>query len=251
MIFSDSPSLKFWEVFATIGFALVLLGVVIEGVEHFVKFKKGEAKRRHLIEKIGWFILVGGLSMELLGDQMAKRISRRQNAELEREAGDARKDAAEAMKQTEGLRSNNLVLTIQLEEIRKGKVSLNRIISKEGSNFLTSALRSIAPLNVEIARSLYLGNEGWTLADQIRDIFTNAGCNVKYVVSPQRTYGVACIWNESKYSAGDFETNGLVRVNITDRIAKELGQQDVHEFLGWTTNFSGDLKILVGQRTLF
>ncbi len=37
---SDAFWLKFWEWFATIGFILVIVGVVIEGVEHFKKFAK-------------------------------------------------------------------------------------------------------------------------------------------------------------------------------------------------------------------
>jgi len=85
--------LKIWEVCASIGFWLVIIGVVVEGVEHFVKFpRKDSLKKRH-IEKIGWLILVAGLAMEFFGQHQAKRIADRESARLTKEAAQARKEA--------------------------------------------------------------------------------------------------------------------------------------------------------------
>src|SRR6266850_971314 len=99
---SDSYWLKFWEVFATIGFLLVILGVVLEGAGYFTNWFKDEANRLR-IGRFGWFILVGGLSMEFLGEHKAKRIADRENARLTGEA-------AEANERSKGLESTNLVL---------------------------------------------------------------------------------------------------------------------------------------------
>jgi hypothetical protein len=96
---SDALWLKIWGVVASIGFLIVIIGVVIEGVEHFRKFPKKEHGQQKRIEKFGWFLVVVGLAMEFLGDQAAKRISDREAARLNNEAGDARKDAGEAIKQ--------------------------------------------------------------------------------------------------------------------------------------------------------
>jgi len=87
--------LKIWEAVATVGFIIVIIGVIIEGVEHFRKFSKKEHARKLHIEKIGWLLVVGGLAMEFLGDHAAKRISNRETARLNKEAGNAEKEAAQ------------------------------------------------------------------------------------------------------------------------------------------------------------
>jgi len=96
---SDALWLKIWGMFAAIGFVLVIIGVIIEGVEHFKKFPRKEQARKLQIEKIGWFIVVVGLAMEFLGDNAAKRISDREAARLNKEAGDARVTAGNAEKE--------------------------------------------------------------------------------------------------------------------------------------------------------
>jgi hypothetical protein len=87
---SDLSWLRFWETFETLGFFLVLLGVIFEGVEHWVKFPKRETARKKRLEKKAWFVLVVGLAIEIVGDNMAKRISDSENARLNNEAADAR-----------------------------------------------------------------------------------------------------------------------------------------------------------------
>jgi hypothetical protein len=114
---SDALWLRIWGVFAAIGFIIVIIGVVIEGVEHFKQFQKKEHARKLQIEKLGWFLVVVGLGMEFLGDNAAKRISDRESARLNKEAGDARKDAGAAVERAgianeraALLESDNLVL---------------------------------------------------------------------------------------------------------------------------------------------
>jgi uncharacterized membrane protein len=99
MSFSDTLWLKIWSTTAVIGFLIVIIGVVIEGVEHFKKFSKKDRVRKLKIEKFGWFLVVIGLAMEFLGDHAAKRISNRETARLNRDAGEARKEAGNAIKQ--------------------------------------------------------------------------------------------------------------------------------------------------------
>jgi hypothetical protein len=112
----DSWWLTFWEWFATIGFLLVIVGCIIEGVEHFCKFKRGEAHRRKGIEKLGWLILVAGLAMEFLGDKRAKRIADRENIRLTNEAAQASEDASKANERaalaTELAKSNELQVAV-------------------------------------------------------------------------------------------------------------------------------------------
>jgi hypothetical protein len=105
----DSRWLSIWEWCGSIGFLLVILGCVIEGVEHFIKFKRGESPKRKGIEKIGWLILVAGLAMEFIGDKRAKRISDRENRRLSVEAAEARKDAGKANERAAHLESTNLL----------------------------------------------------------------------------------------------------------------------------------------------
>jgi hypothetical protein len=93
----DTSWLKFWEGFATVGFILVIVGVIIEGVE-FTRWVKDEHARKK-IEKLGWLVLVVGLGIEFLGGHKAKIITDWQNARLNQEAGQAQKEAGKAFKQ--------------------------------------------------------------------------------------------------------------------------------------------------------
>jgi uncharacterized membrane protein len=91
---SDAFWLNVWGTVAAIGFIIVIIGVIIEGVEHFKKFPRTENARKLQIEKIGWFLVVAGLAMEFLGDHAAKRISDREGARLNEEAANARLETA-------------------------------------------------------------------------------------------------------------------------------------------------------------
>lgn len=107
---SDASWLTVWEWVATIGYALVLIGVIIEGVEHFKKFNKEDHARKLYIEKIGWLILVAGLAMEFLGDHAAKRISDRVNTRLSAEA-------AESNERSKKLEAVNLSLRAEVARL--------------------------------------------------------------------------------------------------------------------------------------
>jgi hypothetical protein len=117
MTASDSSWLKFWEALATSGFLLVLVGVIFEGVEHFIRFPKRQISRKRRIEKNAWFVLVVGLAMELLGDNRAKRITDADNVRLNGLASIANERAANT-------ESNNLVLrakvaTLEIAALRR------------------------------------------------------------------------------------------------------------------------------------
>src|SRR5436190_10224772 len=126
---SDASWLGFWEWFATIGFALVLIGVVIEGVEHFIKFpRKDSVKKRH-IEKIGWFILVGGLAMEFLGEKRAKRITDREMGRLTTEAAEAQKQSGIANKLAEEAKESAKQLDLAKSQVEKQLEETRRLVA--------------------------------------------------------------------------------------------------------------------------
>jgi hypothetical protein len=115
---SDSFWLKLWELLAALGFTLVIAGVVIEGVEHFVKFNEVETRRKKRIEKIGWLVLVGGLSLEFWAEHKAKRISDRENARLGMVAAESNRRSKELEATNLTLRSNIVVLERQINAAR-------------------------------------------------------------------------------------------------------------------------------------
>lgn len=186
MTASDASWLKFWEVFATIGFILVIIGVVIEGVEHFKKFSKRESARKLQIEKIGWLVLVAGLAMEFLGDHMAKRIADKENRRLTGEAAQARKQAgdaieragivnqlaAESNERSKQLEAQNLVLRSNVAALEI-KQQPRKITPTQVTNFIFLTER-VAKIPIKIC----IGQEGEdteTYALQIRDMFNRAG----------------------------------------------------------------------------
>lgn len=103
----DSWWFEFWESVATIGIILLILGCVLEGVGHFKTFRRDESAKKHRIEKLGWFILVVGLSMEFVGDHKAKRYADAENARLTEQAGSANERAALAQLQLARFTNND------------------------------------------------------------------------------------------------------------------------------------------------
>jgi len=124
----DASSLKFWESFSEFGFWLVIIGVFGESVDLLSKWVV-RRRKTPLPEKIEkwllpvesffWVILCIGLAMEFRGGHNAKQIADRENARLNGEAGQARKDAAVAMKQAEEIRHVNLDLQVKLLEVER------------------------------------------------------------------------------------------------------------------------------------
>jgi hypothetical protein len=117
----DPGSLKFWETFGELGFILVVIGVVGEGIEILPKLLKPELYERNkrTLEKIGlsfWIILILGLAAEFLGNHKAMRIANSINAKLNEEAANARKEAAEANERTAAIQ-----LRIQPRTITKAQ----------------------------------------------------------------------------------------------------------------------------------
>jgi hypothetical protein len=142
---SDALWLKIWGAFAAIGFIMVIIGVIIEGVEHFKKFPRKEHARKLQIEKIGWFIVVIGLAMEFLGDSAAKRISDREAARLNKEAGDARKDAGEAFKLGSIANERAATNELQVAELNK-ESSIARLTAANAEKAAGMAIERAAKL---------------------------------------------------------------------------------------------------------
>ena len=178
---SEALWLNIWEAFAAIGFIIVIIGVVIEGIEHFKDFPKKEHARKLRIEKIGWFLVVVGLAMEFLGDHAAKRIADRENARLNNQAGNARKDAAAAVSQAASanvlaamIESNNLVLrsNVVVLELRS-----RRRISSEQTNAFINLLKQQWKVPVRIGVGA-TDSETETFAHQLREMLDASGYGV-------------------------------------------------------------------------
>lgn len=198
----DSSSLKFWESVAEWGFIFVLVGVVGEGLEIGAKifFPIVYKKRERCLDIIGgvfWVVLVLALGVELLGSHKARLIADRVNSRLNKEAGDTRKDAADAIKQAgeananaaqfndraavaekeagqarltaANVESKNLVLQIELEKLKFGR----RINAEQISRFafLTKRVGKV-PIKIEI---LAEGRDTESFASDMRLMFTTAG----------------------------------------------------------------------------
>jgi len=160
---ADSWWLSFWEWFASVGFLLVIVGCIIEGVEHLVKFKRSEAHKRKGIEKLGWLILVVGLAMEFLGDRRAKRIADRENRRLSAVAAFANERAAL-------VESNNLVLQKQLAEIKQWRTIKPE--QKKAFIDLTKGIEPKFPIRVRYAPG---STEVASFAYQIRSMLDAGG----------------------------------------------------------------------------
>jgi hypothetical protein len=187
---SDAAWLIIWEWFATIGFAVVIAGVFIEGVEHFRKFPKKEKSRKKHIEKIGWFLVVAGLAAEFLGDHAAKRISDREAARLNREAGDARKiagdaelEAGKANERAALIESNSLVLrsnVVALEDkiLHVKNAIPPRQISEKQRQLFISTLINTNNVSPKIPIKVIVGEndkEAEDFAVAIRKMLTDSG----------------------------------------------------------------------------
>lgn len=177
---SDALWLNVWGTVAAIGFIIVIIGVIIEGVEHFKKFPRKENARKLQIEKIGWFLVVAGLAMEFLGDHAAKRISDREDARLNKEAGDARetagnaeREAGQANERAANTESNNLVLQSSVLEL-KAKQLPRMITWKQETNFIFLTENITKKIPIIVHASLW-GDDTYSFSTQIRRLLDDAG----------------------------------------------------------------------------
>jgi hypothetical protein len=130
----DSSSLKFWESVGLWGFVFVWVGVAGEGVEIFIKLfqRKLYERKKFCLDVIGavfWIVLVVALAVEFFGNVRAMRIADSINAQLDAEAGQARKDASAAIElaakigtTNAQLVASNLDLSIELEKLRHPRI---------------------------------------------------------------------------------------------------------------------------------
>ena len=64
--------------------------------------------------------------MEFLGDNAAKRVSQRESARLNKEASEARKEAGVANERAKSTESNNVMLSLKVEVLRKANDALEQ-----------------------------------------------------------------------------------------------------------------------------
>jgi hypothetical protein len=207
----DSWWLSFWSYCATFGFILVILGCIIEGVEHFVKFKRSESHKRKGIEKLGWLILVGGLAMEFLGDKRARRITDRENRRLTVEAAQALKDAGKANERSRLLESTNIILGTKLEELRSTNLMLQadvlklkaeaqpRYIAKQKRDEFIQFLDG-TPKGPVMLGSRHPNWETIDFSNQVESLLTEAG----FTVSSKMNYQENTTWFPAGITIGLF-----------------------------------------------
>jgi hypothetical protein len=144
---------------------MVIVGVVGEVVELIVKWierwkaksiPKKELKWVLPIETVFFLILVVGLAMEFWGSHKAMRIADDANAALNAEAGDARKEAGEAIKQaalanerSKQLESTNVILRLDLLSLET-VVQWRTITAKQETNLIEGLSKFIKEKPTEV-----------------------------------------------------------------------------------------------------
>jgi hypothetical protein len=184
---TDASSLSFWELVATIGFICVIIGVAIEGVEHFSKETLDEnlKKRRKNVERFGWLIVVLSLATEFFGDHKVKGITTRETQRMTVELTFATTNAAIANERSIILEKTNLVLRT---EMLKLELALrDREIKPEQYTNLVEILRQAkkGPVSVQ---SDFWDSESRSYANQIKSILTDAGFEIEKSQFPALTY---------------------------------------------------------------
>lgn len=174
----DAAALKLWSALSLLGIVLVFVGVLMEGIELVVRIVAFFRRKRlsviwvklpelkvpnwaHVVDHIGWFILLIGLGLEWKGhvriEEITDRESRRLNAELTKAVDSSRLATLHASKANERAsltESNNIVLRKELAELQS-QVQWRDISATQASNL-------VARLKPIVAASPMLD---WTVFD--------------------------------------------------------------------------------------
>src|ERR1041385_5494330 len=131
MVFA-ALSVHFWQTTSEVGFVMVLVGVIGEGIEFLTKFaakRRGKplsetfTRRAHLIEFGSWVLLIVGLATEFLGSHVATQLSESENAQLKLKA-------SQLAQTIEQLRKDNLQLEAQIAPRRISPLQRTAIIDR-------------------------------------------------------------------------------------------------------------------------
>src|SRR5262245_35175153 len=112
---ADASALSLWSWISLLGIALVFVGVLFEGAELVVRVMAFFKRKRlrliwnilpethvprwaHLMDHVGWFILIVGLGLEWRGHVRIEEITDRENRRLSTELDKAVRDSGEANK---------------------------------------------------------------------------------------------------------------------------------------------------------
>jgi hypothetical protein len=141
-----SPSwLSFWEIAEGVGAIIVILGVVGEFVAEFTKFLNGNAAKKKF-EKVSVLVLILGLVIELLAYSATSHISGVITAKLNKEAGDARKAAGDAIERANKLDLDRVGLEEKIEGLRKENLQLASELQKHMPRLFTEEKKNYAPI---------------------------------------------------------------------------------------------------------
>src|SRR4051812_45056634 len=121
----DALSLSRWELVADVATWAVIIGVAGEGIElilkllkHFNKLPEFCIKYDFWIDTVAgiffWMMVVGGLVFELRGSHKVKVISDRENARINKLAGDANEQAGIANREAAQFRRKAAELELEI-----------------------------------------------------------------------------------------------------------------------------------------
>lgn len=186
----DPSALKFWESVGEWGFIFVWVGVAGEGIEISIKLfcPKLYDKKKSCLDLIGaifWLVLVAALAVEFWGNHKAMQLADSMNSQLNTEAAQARKDAAEANERAALVESNNLALRSGLRDFVLDQTEAREIDSYD----LATALKQIPDVKVILLVDSS-DHEARGFSSQLQLAFVGAGWEVKHMA--QRRIAEGC-----------------------------------------------------------
>src|SRR6266446_1909351 len=184
MSFLDSSSLSFWESVSEFGFVMVIVGVVGEGAELVVKWRKRRREESILEKESPWMLpietaffalLVLGLAVEFIGSHKAMRIAREESNRLAVIAANANKLAEETHLMSVRLEATNLVLRSNVAAL-EASVHWRSIPEEKRREFTAMLAESVK--GVVLVSAYENGTiEAEFFAKDIREMLESAGFN--------------------------------------------------------------------------
>jgi len=265
MLLSLSSEIERWQLWASVGEILVILGIVAEAVELGFNVFASENKRRdHFLVGISIIILIGGLGLERLATGNVNRLAALQTVEQQREiavanlqASQANKSAANAggvaAKANERTESLKLAGEAQREALREKMVRAEKALSElqerlkerhltDGQKTVISDILSTDPnrgrLVIEVNST---SSEAHRFAEELRAILEKSGWKVADFESAFVSTGFKGLAIGAHDKADD-----PVRVATLQRALKEAGFEALAYEL--TRVPKGTLQLIVGEK---
>lgn len=220
-------------------------------------------KKRHWLFEL---MVIVGVAGELLADGgiflssgHLQNITDREIANLQTTNASLVKLGGELNKEAATNRERAAKFELELEKVRSDSMPVQRAISTNGIGIITSKLKLLPSLKVEIARS-GMAQESLPLTRQLQAIFSTNGASVVSGAWPSGVQGVWIFWKDG--IDWNRTTDWEAKVDIGYAIMRDIKQfQDLdHMFFAGSNpisravspygmNIPADLRIIVGTRT--